>query len=80
MEFDLQGFSLGIAGTCNSYQYFHDYSGGCQGFITPTDPVDIFSGLQSNDLLGQTVSFTITYADKCGGKIRSSGYFLVFEK
>ena len=72
--------TIDFNGTSNSYQYFHDYSGGCQGFITSTDPVDIFSDLQSNNLVGQTVSVTITCADKCGGKISSSGYFLVFER
>jgi hypothetical protein len=31
-------------------------------------------------LLGDIVTITTIYADKCGGKISSSGYFLAFEK
>lgn len=63
-----------------SYTYYKDYSDGCRGYITTTDPVDILSDLQSKGLVGDTVNITTTYADKCGGKISSSGYFLVFEK
>ena len=70
-----------IQGTSSSYTYFMDYSNGCSGRITPTGPQDILAGLLKADiLLGDTVTITTTYADKCGGKISSSGYFLVFEK
>lgn len=61
------------------YSYYHDYSNKCSGKITPTPPVDILHDLESEQLVGEIVSITIIYTDICGGKISSSGYFLVFE-
>jgi hypothetical protein len=72
--------SIVVQGTkSNSYSYFNDYSNGCSGRITPTGPQDLLPGLKADRLIGDTVTITITYADKCGGKISSSGYFLVFK-
>jgi hypothetical protein len=72
--------TIKFLGTKGSYTYYMDYSNGCSGRITQTAPVDILSGLQSDNLLGDIVTITTIYADKCGGKISSSGYFLAFEK
>ena len=40
----------------------------------------LVSAAPSYNLLGDIVTITTIYADKCGGKISSSGYFLAFEK
>ena len=57
--------------------YEHDYSGGCSGVVTPTDPVDVTSNFQP--YVGQTITIVTTYKDLCGAFESSSGYFLVFK-
>jgi hypothetical protein len=52
--------------------YSHDYSNGCQGFITPTNPVD----LASDFTVGRNM-VTVEMMDLCGSSLGSSSYWLL---
>ena len=69
--------SITFTGAAGTYTYNYDYSNGCSGRITPTNPVDLTSSLAM--FKGQSITIDVQYADKCGGVESSSGYFLVFD-
>ena len=57
--------------------FTQDFSNNCSGRITPSAPIDLGSAL--DNYRGNFTTVTITYKDKCGGKVSATNFYLVFK-